>query len=154
MKNISQPWKKMKSLCLIQLRASLEETKGITTMLTGLFRCKTYETKGIRITFGSLHAKTQQVTLKVFSCDIENLQDELYAYCSLAGIQIMSFPELSTLLFYSEKYRNEELPCENKSMEAKGIFTKVEPMFTVDIRNTVSCLNPHYNTETDSDSEN
>ena len=65
----------------------------------------------------------------------------------------MSFPELSTLLFYSEKYRNEELPCESRSMEAKGAFTEVEPMFTIDIMNTVYCLNQHLNSDSESETE-
>ena len=143
----------MKSLCLIQLRASLEETEGITTMLTGLFKYKRHENKGFRVTFGSLHAKTQQVTLKVFSPGIEELQDELHAYCNLAGIRIISFPELSTLLFFSKKYRNEELPCERRSMEAKGLFTEVEPIFTIDIMNTVHCLNQHINSDSESETD-
>ena len=33
------------------------------------------------------------------------------------------------------------------------IFTNVKLMFRIDIKNTISCLNPHYNTESDNDSE-
>ena len=105
------------------------------------------------MTFGGLHAKTQQIILRVFSPGIDNLQDELHAYCNLAGIQIISFPELSILLFFSKDYRDEILPCETRSMEAKGIFTKVKPVFNIDIMNTVHCLSQHISTNSESETD-
>ena len=77
----------------------------------------------------------------------------MHGYCNLAGIQIRSFPELSALLFYSENYRNKELPCEGVPTCTEKTFTNVELKFGIDIRSTISCLNSHYNMESDNNSE-
>ena len=49
------------------MRATLEETKDITSMLDGLFKSKSYENSNIRLTFGDLEAKAQQMTLRIYS---------------------------------------------------------------------------------------
>ena len=71
----------------------------------------------------------------------------------MAGIQVRSFPDLSALLFYSENYRKTKLPCEGVPTCAEKTFTDVEIKLGIDKRNSNSCLNPHYNTESDDSSE-
>ena len=38
-------------------------------------------------------------------------------------------------------------------MEAKGIFTKVKPVFNIDIMNTVHCLSQHISTNSESETD-
>jgi hypothetical protein len=106
-----------------------------------------------RIKFGNMELPKDKLSLRVFSINIEELQESLIGYCNITGVDIMDCPALDVTLLQASGYRSTELPCEAITACENRTFLDIETEFKVIVRKR-TYFGRHYISDSEDESIN